>query len=65
MYLANLVDGFHIYADEGNIKYTEILLKCQDIPNPSVSVTIPESGRSCLFHIGSISLAYGFSWTDA
>jgi SNF2 family DNA or RNA helicase len=42
------VDIFHMYAEMGNDERTEMQLKFQDSQNPSVFITTPKVGRTCL-----------------
>ena len=37
-----------MYVEMGNDKHTEMQLKFQDLPNPSVFVTTPKVGGTCL-----------------
>jgi len=45
---ADHVDIFHMFAEMGNDKRTEIQLKSQDSRNPSVFVTTPKVGGTGL-----------------
>jgi len=52
-YFADYVDIFHMYAEMGNDKHTEMQLKFQDSQNPSVFVTTPKVGGTGLNHIAA------------
>jgi len=45
---ADHLDIFYMYAEMGNDDHTEMLLKFQDSPNPSVFVTTPKVGGTAL-----------------
>jgi hypothetical protein len=45
---ADHLDIFYMYAEMGNDELTEMLLKFQDSPNPSVFVTTPKVGGTGL-----------------
>jgi len=47
-FFADHLDIFYMYAEMGNDEYTEMQLKFQDSPNPSVFVTTPKVGRTGL-----------------
>jgi len=42
------LDIFYMYAEMGNDEHTEMQLKFQDLPNPSVLVTTPKVGGTGL-----------------
>jgi len=47
-FFADNLDIFYMFAEMGNDERTEMQLKFQDSPNPSVSVTIPKVGGTGL-----------------
>jgi len=47
-FLADRLDIFYVYAEIGNNEGTEMQLKFQDSPNPSVFVTTPKVGGTGL-----------------
>jgi len=48
MYVVDNVDIFHMYAEMGNDECTEMQLKFQDSPKPSVFITTPKVGGTGL-----------------
>jgi hypothetical protein len=50
LWFADNFDIFNLFADMGNDESTEMQLKFQDSPNPSVSVTTPKLGGTGLNH---------------
>jgi SNF2 family DNA or RNA helicase len=47
-HFADNLDIFYMFAEMGNDEQTEMQLKFQDSPNPSVFVTIPTVGGTGL-----------------
>jgi len=47
-FFADNLDNFYMFAEMGNDEHTEIQLKFQDSPNPSVFVTTPKVGGTGL-----------------
>jgi len=47
-YFADILDIFYMFAEMGNHERTEMQLKFQDSPNPSVFVTTPKVGGTGL-----------------
>ena len=47
-FCTELLDIFYMYVEMGNVERTEMQLKFQDLPNPSVFVTTPKVGRTAL-----------------
>jgi hypothetical protein len=48
MFFANHLNIFYLNAKMGNDEYTEMQLKFQDLPNPSVFATTPKVGGTGL-----------------